>query len=122
MRMRRDYDSPAMSLKQELAGSVEDEEDEEHLLISQLQATRERVEPADSILPFAVVDPKGKPLKTPSSKQKKRKKTKAFAGGAPKKAKILASTMFVARTVRVLFKLLSEFTLRTKVKIILHPF
>lgn len=72
--MRRDYDGSAMSLKQELAGSVEDEEDEEHLLISHLQETRERVEPADSILPLAVVDPKGKALKTPSSKQKKKEK------------------------------------------------
>lgn len=51
--------------------------------LSQLQATRERLEPAESIVLLVTVDPKGKAPETPSSKPK-RKLVKA-SEGEPKK-------------------------------------
>lgn len=52
-------------------------EEEEHLLSSQLLIRRERVESAKSIIPLAMVDPKGKATENSSKKLLKRK-TKAF--------------------------------------------
>lgn len=74
--------------------------------ISQLQARRERVKLAESSVPLAVVDPKGKVTKTLSNKSfKKRKKTKAYDKGAPKKAKLLASAISAVGASNVYFEL-----------------
>lgn len=60
----------------ELAQGGEAEEVEDQMSISQVQATRERLDLAESNPPLAMVNPKGKAPETPSRKlQKKRKKT-----------------------------------------------
>lgn len=63
--------------------------------ISQIQARRERFKLAESIIPLAVANLKGKVTKTPSSKslKKKKKKTKASNKRAWKKAKLLGSAI-----------------------------
>lgn len=60
LRVWRDYNYyvPRVGIE-ELAHRGEAEEEEEHLQISPHRATREWVEPAESIPPLAVVDPKG---------------------------------------------------------------
>lgn len=80
--------------------------EEQQVPISQLQARRVRVEPPEPISPLAMVELKGKSLETPSNKPKKIKKTNASTEGAPKKAKLLTSAMFAARTAKVYLKLL----------------
>lgn len=73
MQERKHYGSPSMSLEQaqeELAQGGEAEDEEEHLLISQLRARRERIEPTESMVPFALVDPKGKAPKSSTTSPK----------------------------------------------------
>lgn len=83
--------------------------------ISLIRVRRERAKPVESIIPLVVVDPKGKELKTSFSKpRKKRKKTRAFAEGASKKAKLMASTMSTTQTAKVYFELLFGFMLILK--------
>lgn len=80
----------------------EEADEEEHMSISPLQARRERVEPVESTVPLAMVDPKGKAVEVHTSKlHKKRRKCKTPIEEMPKKAKLLASAMSVARTTKV---------------------
>lgn len=49
-----------------------------------------------------MVDPKGKVAELPTSKlHKRRKKSKTLVEETPKKAKLLVSSMFAARTTKV---------------------
>lgn len=74
LRVWREYGGPTMSPKQafkELARRGEAKDKEEQLSISQLQATRERLEQAEFTPPLTMVDQKEKAPKTPSSKPQK---------------------------------------------------
>lgn len=82
--------------------------EEEHLLISQLRARRERVEVAESIIPLTVVDLKGKAVKTPSKKPKKKRKIKASIERMSKTAKLLASAMYSVTTTNEYLELYFE--------------
>lgn len=70
--------------------------------IFQLGARRERVESTETIIPLAMVDPKGKVAEVPTSKpHKKRKKSKTLIEKMPKKAKLLSSSKSAVRTTKV---------------------
>lgn len=74
--------------------------------ISQIQARRERFKLAESTIPLAVANLKGKVTKTPSSKSlKKKKKTKASNKRARKKAKLLGSAISAIGATKVYFKI-----------------
>lgn len=62
---------PLEKTQQELF-QEEENEDEEHLSISQLRARRKKLELAESIVPLAEVDPKRKDVDVPTSKLKKK--------------------------------------------------
>lgn len=71
LRVRKGYSGPTMPLEQELkelAQGEEAEEEKKHLPISQLWERRKRVEPTESIIPLAMVDPNRKATETTSSK------------------------------------------------------
>lgn len=103
MRVRKDYGGPTMTIEQahhRLSQREEVEEEDDQLSISQLRPTKDRLEPAKSIIPLATVDPKRKVPETPSSELKKSKLVKA-SEGEPKKTKPMGSTIFAARIVEV---------------------
>lgn len=77
--IKRNYGGPTMPLEQAQKELLQEDEieEEEHLLIAQLRARRKRSDPSESIVPVAVMDPKGKAVEVPTSKpQRKRKKSK----------------------------------------------
>lgn len=59
----------------------------EHLLKTQLQARRTRVEPTESIVSTALVDPKGKAARFSSQSTQKEKEIEAPCGGDTQKGK-----------------------------------
>lgn len=108
MRVRRDYGGPTISFHQamkKLGQKGEVEEEEEQLPISQLRATRERLESRSLFLPSLWSTPRGKCLRLSPASSKRKGRTKASAGGAPKKAKLLVSVLSAARAGKVYFEL-----------------
>lgn len=61
----------------------------------------------ESIVPLAIIDPKGKAAEVPSRKPKKKsKKTQTHVEGAPKKVKLLVPAISVGKTTTVYLALL----------------
>lgn len=61
---------PLEQAQQDLLQEEENEEEKEHLSNAQLRARRKRSEPTKSVVPIAMVDPKGKNHKGPTKKAK----------------------------------------------------
>lgn len=102
MWIRRDYDSPSMPLEQAVgAGLGGGSRGRRASLDKQLRERRERVEQVESIVPLAMVIPKGKATEVPTGRShKKRKKTKPLSRRDPRRQNYCPPLCLLRRQIR----------------------